>query len=218
MTRFNKLRAGVIGLFALAAVSSISAPAFGQQTNANCALAGCVQAYIQSGVQSFVRTYKFSQLGVTPAAATQDLLTLTGSSTRTIRITKIVVGGIANTAGQLNPQIVRRSTPNQAGTSTVQTAATRDTTNGGVAAVATLYTANPTTLGTFIATLDTCRLFLQTSIGGAPDVCAFTYGVNNDQLTVLRGSSDILAINFGGGTVPAGGLIDIDIEWTEDNS
>jgi hypothetical protein len=196
-----------------------AAPGDAQVSNPNgCTLSGCTAAYSVNGIQSFVKTYKYTSLGNTPAATPSDIFAISGSATRTIRITKIVVGGFATTtAGDLNPIIVHRKTLDTGGASTNPVGVARDVANDGVpTAVLTLYTANPTT-GTLVGNEDSCRLFLQVPATGAPDVCAFTYGVNNDQLPVLYGVNDNVAINFAGATLPSGGSgIDIDVEWTEE--
>lgn len=205
-----------IGLVAaLAFIASIGA-ALAQTSNpSNCTLSGCQQSWTQNGIQSFVRTYKYSSLGNTPAATPTDLFTIAGAAGKTIRVTKIVLGGVAGTAGQLNPLIIRRSAADTGGTSTNPAALPRDTNNAAATATLTLYTVNPTGLGTTVGTLDSCRLYLNTNVL-QPDVCAFTYGVNDDQLLVLRSATDVLAINFAGATVPATGAVDIDVEWTEE--
>jgi hypothetical protein len=207
-----------IGLIAaLVFVASLGAAALAQTSNpSNCTLSGCQQSWTQNGIQSFVRTYKYSSLGNTPAATPTDLFTIAGAAGKTIRITKIVIGGAATTAGQLNPLIIRRSVVDTGGTSTNPAAQSRDINNVAAAATLTLYTVSPTGLGTTVGTLDSCRLYLQVAATGAPDVCAFTYGVNDDQLLVLRGATDVLALNFAGATVPTAGTIDIDVEWTEE--
>lgn len=208
-----------LAAFAAALVLGTLAAATAQTSNSNCTLAGCTQSYSQNGIQSFVRTFKSTLSNQLPAATATDILTITGSSTRIVRVTKIVLSGGATSAGSIQTAIVRRGAVDTGGASTAVAVASRDTQNGPVAAPVAIYTANPTLGNTASAgagTLDTCRLFLQTSTGGAPDICAFTYGVNDDQLTVLRGTTDQLAVNLQGSTIPSGGTIDIDVEWTEE--
>ena len=213
---------------ALAALALSGAVAFGQTAvptpdGKNAAImqvSGCVNLAgfavpCPGGIESSKATYKYSSLGNTPAATPSDVLTIAGSSTKTIKITKIVIGGVAGTAGQLNPLLVRRSAADTGGTSTAPTAMKRDTNDAAATAALALYTVNPAGLGTAVGTLDTCRLALNLSTT-APDVCQFNFGTNNDKEIVLRGTTDILAINFAGATVPASGLLDIDIEWTEE--
>lgn len=190
--------------------------AFAQTSNpSNCTLSGCQQSWTQNGIQSFVRTYKYSSLGNTPAATPTDLFTIAGAAGKVIRVTKIVVGGSAGTAGDLNPLIIRRSAVDTGGTSTNPAAQSRDTANAAASATLTLYTVNPAGLGTTVGTQDSCRLLLNL-VTAAPDVCSFTYGINDDQLLVLRSATDVLAINFAGAAVPATGAVDLDVEWTEE--
>lgn len=194
------------------------------QSSTGCTLttvSSCTNTFSQNGIQSQVRTYKYSSLGNTPAATPTDIFTVTGTAAKTVKVTKIVISGLATTAGQLNPLIIRRSSADLTGTSTAPALLPRDSVNSttaGTAATATLalYTANPGTLGTTVGTLDSCRLFLQTATGGSPDVCVFSYGTNDDQLTVLRGTTDILAVNFAGAALPTGAIVDIDVEVTEE--
>jgi hypothetical protein len=207
-----------LAALALLAVSAL--PALAQTTYppaAGCTLAGCTLSYTANGIQSQVKTYKYTSLGNTPAATPTDIFTISGSASKTIRITKIVVGGAASTAGDLNPIIVHRSTANTGGSPTNPTPVPRDAIADSTAtATLALYTANPATTGTVAGNWDSCRLFLQVTTTGAPDVCSFTYGVNDDQLPVLHGAGDYLAINFAGATLPSGAIVDIDVEWTED--
>lgn len=208
-----------LGLAAIALL--LAAPlANAQPFPSNCATtANCTQSWSQNGIQSFVNTYKVSLSNQLPAATATDILTITGSSTRTVRVTKIVLSGGATSAGSIQTAVIRRGALDTGGTPTFPNIAKRDLNNSAIAAIVTQYSTNPTVGNTASAgtgTLDTCRLFLQTATGGSPDVCAFTYGINDDQLTVLRGSTDVLAVNLQGSTIPTGGTIDIDVEWTEE--
>lgn len=194
---------------------SFAGVAFAQSSNTSGLISpppGAV--WTQAGIESQLKTYKYSSLGNTPAATPTDIFTITGSASKTIRITKIVVSGLATTAGQLNPLLVRRSAANTGGTSTAPTPLKRDTNDVAASATLALYTANPT-VGTAVGTLDSCRLFLALATA-TPDACRFEFGVNNDKMLILRGTSDILAINFAGAAVPAGGIVDIDVEWVEE--
>jgi hypothetical protein len=220
MRMFHKVAA------AAALLGVLSGPALAQTSNIGVTggvntLGSGTQAFIQAGIQSFVKTYKYSSIGNVPAAAHTDLLTLTGSATKTIRLMKIVVGG-ENSAGasQRGVQIIRRSTADTGGTSTVPVGLARDTANSAASGALALYTVAPTGLGTAVGTLDSCRLLLNAA-GTVPDSCSFTYGVNNDQPVVLRGVLDSIAINFlttGQGIISAAttDFIDLDIEWTEE--
>jgi hypothetical protein len=200
----------------------LTGAALAQSSNANCTLAGCVQNYTQNGIQSFVKTYKaalastnLGVLGQTIVAG--DVFTITGSATRTIRVAKITVTArlATTTAGYGTVALVRRAAADTGGTPVALSSFARDTLNGAATAGITLYSAAPTVNST-VGTLDSCRLFFPTA-AAVPDVCAFTLGVNNDQMTVLRGATDILALAFVvDGTTGAPITADIDVEWTEE--
>lgn len=162
-------------------------------------------------------TYRYASLGNTPAATPTDVLTITGSVTKTVRIKRIAVSGLATTAGQMPVTLIRRSAANTGGTSTAPTPIKHDTNDAAGTAALALYSANPTTLGTTVGNLGAKRLFLNVSTA-QEDQVVWDFSTRQDKALVLRGTSDILAINLGGATVPTGGVLDFEIEYEEDNS
>lgn len=162
-------------------------------------------------------TYRYFSAGNTPAATPTDVLTLTGSATKTIRVKKIVLSGLATTAGQFVWLLVRRSTANSGGTSTAPAVQKHDTGDGAATAVLALYTVNATSLGTAVGTVRGGRLFHALTTA-QNDRLVFDFSTNQDKALVLRGTTDILAINGNGGTLPTGATLDIEIEFEEDNS
>src|SRR4051794_24211894 len=57
-------------------------------------------------VDSPKATYSASQLLFTPAATPTDVFTITGSASKTIRVTRIEVTGLATTAGTVDVALV----------------------------------------------------------------------------------------------------------------
>lgn len=169
------------------------------------------QAVSMEGVRS---TYSYASFANTPAATPTDILTLTGSASKTIRVTRIAIGGIAGTAGYLKIAVLRRSTANSAGTSTAPTAMKHDTNSDAASGVLALYTANPTT-GTLVGVLHAGRVFLPLVTATGSYQWVWEAG-RDEQAIVLRGATDILAINGQGDTVPASGVLDLDITWVEE--
>lgn len=92
------------------------------------------------------------------------------------------------------------------------TAVPHNKNNAAATAVVTAYSSNPT-LGTTVGVVRSTKLFVPT-ITGAPSVQTWMFGTRPSQAIVLIGAADTLAINLNSTTV-AGGLFDIDIEWTE---
>jgi len=166
-------------------------------------------------------TYRYNVQGITPVATPTDVLLIQGSSTMTVRIKRIVVNGIATTAGQMPFQVIRRSSAGTKGSATLTaiTAGQHDINQASpTASVSYVQTANYTTVGTGAGVLDEGRVYLNVSGTGASSPFTLDYASRNDYPLVLRGTSDFVAVNFGGATVPSGGALDFTIETEEDNS
>lgn len=161
----------------------------------------------------FERCYSYSSSANTPAAAPTDVLVLQGSASKLIRVRKIMVSGLATTAGQLVCNLIRRSAANTGGTSTTPAGVSLHPGNGTATGVVWLYTANPSALGSAVGTLLSFRVNMGVATAIGPQV---QFDFRGTQGIVLRGTSDYLAFNFGGGTVPAGGVLDFNIIWSEE--
>ena len=162
-------------------------------------------------------TFRYVAQDITPVATATDVLVLTGSATKVIRVTKVEVVGTATTASIYDHYIVKRTTANTGGTSTDVTAAKSDSADDAQTAALALYTANPSALGTGIA-VEAHKTYLSASAtpGAAALPSSYEFGVRNDKAIVLRGTSESLAINFNGQAVPTGASLYLSFEWTED--
>lgn len=160
-------------------------------------------------------TYSATVTGLASAAACTDLFTITGSASKTIRVTKLKISGVQTTGGLIDVVVLKRSTANTAGTSTNPTAVPHD--SGFAAATATInaYTANPTT-GNLVGNVRVDKLFVSasTALGG---VLEYNFGNSAGSSIVLRGTTQVLAVNLNGATV-TGGAFDITVEWVENAS
>lgn len=153
----------------------------------------------------------------TPAALLPtDIFTITGSSTKVIRVQKISING-TNT-GNTNAfiSLIRRSTANTGGTSTTLTNVPSDSTQAAGTATVRAYTVNPT-LGTTVGTFRTDAIFLPTlaSTNAGGDI-SYEFGQPNCKSVVLRGTSEVIAVNVGGVTIGGTTVLAIDITWTEE--
>lgn len=182
-----------------------------QQGNAPWSVSGTVTASAGDGTKA---SYSVSVLGVSLAVAATDFFTLTGSATKTIRVTQT---SIAFTGGGtvVSAQVIKRSTANSGGTATTPTIVSHDSANAAATAVARSYTANPT-LGTIVGVLRADRTDspLLTSTTTPVDV-EYTFGDRPSQAIVLRGTGEVFAFNFNGATL-SGGTVTGFIEWTEE--
>jgi hypothetical protein len=80
-----------------------------------------------------------------------------------------------------------------------------------------LYSANATALGTAAGNLAQGRLWLPLATA-QPYPLVWDFCLREDKAIILRGATDFIAINAGGGAAPAGGAIDYEIEIEEDGS
>jgi hypothetical protein len=173
------------------------------------------QTSIPVTTEGLKQTYAAAVSGFVPPAAATDIFTITGSATKTIRITLLRVS-CTTSAGSgisINAALIKRSTADSAGTSTTMTNVPHDSTNSAATAVVKAYTANPT-LGTTVGNVRTSR-FQINSAGTTSNELAYELGTRPAQTLVLRGTSEQLCVNFGGATITSP-ICSIAIEWTEE--
>lgn len=166
-------------------------------------------------LDGFKATYVAGTSGFAPAAAATDVLTITGSATKTVRITKVYLSFTATTAVSVPVSLIRRSAANTGGTSATFAATPRDTTNPGATAAVAIYTANPTALGAAVGSVLEAGKIPAPLTGGAVQVTVFEFGTGSNQAIVLRGTSQVLAVNLNSVSV-TGGSMALAIQWTEE--
>lgn len=159
-------------------------------------------------------TYRISGGPVsTFGATTTDWITVTGSATKTVRITNIMLCGIATTSTSVIVQVIKRSTVDTGGTSTALTFLPEDANNTSATATGAIYTVNPTALGTTVGNHDVFYLNLNPT--GSAGCISNDIGTRNGQALVLRGTTQQIAINFNSTAPPAGANLTYRIEETE---
>ena len=161
------------------------------------------------------KTYSAAVVGLVASATTPtDIFTIYGSSTKTIRITRIALTATQTTAAQRDVLLIKRSTANTGGTSTAVNAVPHDSTSSAATASVKSYTLNPTALGTAVGTLRSRKVYIGTTTGNS-DELIIEFGPINAQEIILRGTAEGLAINLNS-IASTGNLFDISIEWTEE--
>jgi len=162
-------------------------------------------------------TFRYVATDFAPVATATDVLVLSGSASKIIRVTKVSIVGTATAASIYDHYLIKRTVANTGGTSTNPSAVKADSNDAAQTAVLTLYSANPSALGTG-QTFEGNKTYLSASStpGAAALPVIYTYGNRNDKAIVLRGASESIAINFGGQAVPSGANLYLNIEWTED--
>lgn len=163
-------------------------------------------------------TYRAAVVTLNAANNPTDIFTITGSATKTIRVRKIGIEGTQTTASYANVLVLKRSTANSGGTSTLLTNVPMDSDNAAATATVRSYTANPT-LGTLIGNITTKKLVVNTASPGTGAVdndTVFYFGSEFSKSVVLRGTAEVLSINLNATTL-AGNSFNIWVEWTEED-
>jgi len=165
-------------------------------------------------------TYRAAYTAITPVATPTDFVQMIGSATMTCRIKKVLLAGIATTAGTMAVQLIRRSTLGTQGSATVTaiTPAKHDINHpSATMSIGFVQSANWTTVGSSAGVIGAGRLQLLVS-GSLSNPLVWDFAFHEDMPILLRGTSDYLYVNLTGASVPSGGAIDVEIEWEEDNS
>lgn len=164
-------------------------------------------------------TYFGYGTGYAAYATPTDMLTISGSSTKIIRIMAAVMRIGTTSASLQKLYFVKRTAANTGGTSTTPTPSKLDSASPAASAVLRLYTAIPDTLGTG-TTLGEANV-VTAVLTAAPGVFQLATPVRQaDTITIhtpviLRGASEFLCLNWGGAALPAGFTATWEILWTE---
>ena len=163
-----------------------------------------------------VQTYGASIAGFSFANNGTDIFTISGSANKTIRIKHISVDGTQTTGAVRTVLLIKRSSANTGGNSTVLSAVPYDSLNSTATATVRYYTTNPTTLGTTVGQFHNEKLVIGGTNATDSDALVFetqdTYGMQD---ITLRGANELLAINMNAVT-STGNSMNIDIAWTEE--
>lgn len=172
----------------------------------------------------FLKTYAASAI-FTPPATPTDMVKITGSATKTIKIVSFRITTTNTAAGSQQFFLIRRSADNTAGTFINTTTVPLDSTNPAATAIIGHYTANPTALGAVVGTINTTRVAspvaIPVSFAGikeeaSVELLPFLGNANLDQRVVLYGTAQLLVLNFGGVALVAGQTHAYTVVWTEE--
>jgi hypothetical protein len=202
-----------IASVANANIASLPTVADGNRVDAQSDLQGRI--YVTNAPTDGAKPTYSASVTVAPAATATDVVTLAGSATTTIRITLVRISGISTTAITTPVLLIKRSAANTGGTSAALTRVPHDSNSAAATAAGLSYTVNPTALGAAVGTVRQDRLSFAVTGSTAQDPIVWDFGDRPAQAIVLRGTTQILAINLNGVTI-TGGSISVDIEWTEE--
>lgn len=162
------------------------------------------------------QTYSYAVDDLAVAALATDVFTITGSGTKTVRITRLEISCSSSTGIAVDFDLIKRSAANTGGTSSTITAAPHDSANGAATATIRAYTVNPAAVGAPVATVRSDRTVVFSGVTQPTQVVTWDFGsLRNAQEVTLRGTSEVLSINLDGATI-VGGVCDIDAELVEE--
>jgi hypothetical protein len=161
-------------------------------------------------------TYSVAKDNIAPAANATDIFTLTCAIGKIIRIARVRVSGTASSNQVPEVQLWKRTSANSGGAAVAVTPVPHDTQDPASLAAAVYYTANPASLGTG-QMLRTEHLSAPGTTGPAitPTTLIWDFSSLGVKPLVLR-NGESLAVNLAGAATPAGELIDVVIEYSED--
>lgn len=170
------------------------------------------------------QTYSCSNT-FTPAATPTDLITLTGSATKTIRVYSMYLATTNTAAGSQQYFVIKRSTADTTGTFVTTTPVPHDSNDSANTATCGHYTANPGALGTAVGTVNTVRwaspIVVPTSFAGVAEdagreLLPWYDRTLLDQPLTLRGTAQQLVVNFNGAALVGGQIHAYRVTFTEE--
>jgi len=180
-----------------------------------------VQVYTVSGDVN-VATYAASVNQITPVAAIKTCFLLPGNATTTVRVKKVVLSGIATAAAEAKFALKKTSDAGTLGSATL-TAMTAAPFDSGMAAASSapsyvqtaVYTTEPTSVGLIY----TAELGMPaTGSGVIGSQLEVNFGLNGVPALVLRGTAQLLIVDFLGATLASGAKYSCAFWWSEDAS
>lgn len=170
---------------------------------------GAVSVYTTPGT-----TYSAAVDAYPGYALATDIVSITGSATKTIKIINIRISGFATGNNVVQVDLIKRSTADTGGTPTTLTAVPWD--SSGPAATATIVSyASAPSLGALVGPLCACQVEIPAKAGVGGYITAWDFNKDGMSPVILHGPNEIVALNFVGVTPPAGGAFNITFEWIE---
>jgi hypothetical protein len=165
----------------------------------------------------------FAGLGAnTPAATPTDIAVLFGSATKTVRITAVRLTVQATAAGILQFDLVKRIGGTQSAVNTAFAnnthAGLHDSLDPASTVIANglsgIYTGNPASVGTLSGIIDSKTT---SDLANGIWIVEWLFGNGRPaKCPVLRGATQLIAVNGAGHTLLTGEKVGVSFEWTEE--
>lgn len=143
------------------------------------------------------------------------IVQLQGSGTKTVRVTRIVIGGVLTVTSNGNITVNKNTATATGGTSTAPTIVPLDSASAAATAVALRWTAVPTA-GAAVGTLADRRSTWTADTLANSGQASFTFGDANGQALTLRGTAEFMTVTTANFTSYTGASYNFEVEWTEE--
>jgi hypothetical protein len=172
-------------------------------------------------VESSRLTATWATTGYTPAANATDFVQLYCNSTaKLVRLNRITVSGVATAASIVDLQLFMRTQNDSGGSASTPAVQKYDPRDPAAIGQIFLYSANPTPGTGVLIRSDKLQLAAASTPAAFPPQLIWTWGDRAAQQPIITNSGNTgqtFSLNWNAQAVPAGTLLDIMFEWTEDN-
>lgn len=183
-----------------------------------------VTQYMTDGTASGTKKTYSAAGTFTPAATPNDLLTIFGSASTTVRVLSIKFGANNTAAGSQQYNVSKRSAVTTGGTPVAATPISLDSVEAAATATVNHYTADPTpgaALGNIAIHRVASPVLIPATFAGIVETTLFEMlpvdaTTNTARPVTLRGVTQGIAINFGDVALVAGQIHSYSLLWTEE--
>ncbi len=173
---------------------------------------------ILTAIRGGFKTYRAVVNAHAPHATPTDWLTILGSATKLVRVTRIAIAGRATAANQYRVSVLKYTAAYTSGTPAAATIVPLDSANPVATAVVNTWASALPTVGTTLvgALLDESIPLAVLATPTFDTRRQWMFGEDEVQPAVLRGVGEYLALNSGAVALPGGSVFDVAVEWTEE--
>jgi len=182
--------------------------------------------YAGMSLDSTRQVYRASANFTPQATAGVTVITITGSATKTVRIKRLLLGGVSTALSASVFALQRTSALGAGGTLVAPTVGKLDTLSAAATAVVNHWTTSLKAAGTPVGGPLSTQLITTSTVttptvalAGVPQAMFPEFGAPIGQAIVLRGVADILEVqNIAPTNLGAGTVLTYMVEWEEDGS
>lgn len=161
--------------------------------------------------------YRAVANGFTAPSTINDLVTITGSASKIVKVLAIEIITIQTTFGLNTWNVIKRSSPNTYAVTqpTVMPAVPYDSTDSAATAVAAFATVSPSGLGTLVGLMAIAVVSAPSLVSVVKDA-NYTFDFSKNPI-YLRGTSEILTLSMNNIVKPVGLVVNVAVIFSEES-